>query len=513
MLLRKSLALLCIGTLLMGCKRDNIDLDLIDQLSFNPDVQIPLVNAKLSLSDIVQEDSTLIIDPNDQTIRIVYVEDSLFAFNAIDFIEIPDQDPAELALEESNLPFIALNLGLGTLGGAELTSVSFETGDLAYSINTATALTNDVDFRLRLTNASIAGQTFDTVVTLPAGSTSFDELIDIDGLNFDLSNGGTSVNYIEVFLGIENTAQTQDGQVFDFGVGLKNLSLNVAEGYFGTRPVNIPSGQFNFDLGGIEEFTNGLTLTDPSLTLIATSNLGIEIELAPNFNGVNGNNEIQSLGFQPQTVNAASSPNTPVVSRIEVNRNNSQIVPFMANIPNTILYSGQATINPGVNTANNFISQNASFELGMEVDIPLEFSAKNMMLEQRISDLNLTTGDTSSLIESLTLFFNNKNGFPFELALTVSFLDSVTGDSIEGVEIPLLEPAPIDQNGVVTQRTERQFNVTFDSEQVEKLSRVKDLLIRGRLSTPSDGTDPIRLLSSYGLQSIISARTKLNVTF
>ena len=133
-----------------------------------------------------------------------------------------------------------------------------------------------------------------------------------------------------------------------------------------------------------------------------------------------------------------------------------------------------------------------------------------MILEQEVKDVNLLNDNSTSLIESLTLYFNNKNGFPFELNLTVSFLDSITGDSLSGVKIPFLEPAPVDGDGVVTQHSERSFNVTLTEEQIEVLSRVKSLLIRGRLNTPDNGTKSIKLLSSYSLQSIISVRTKLN---
>lgn len=510
--MKKICFLLTFTVLFISCQRDNIDLSLSDQLSFNPDLQIPLVNAKLRVSDLVKADSTLTIDPNDQTISVVYVEDSLFEFAVIDFIQIPDQTPTIIPLNENASP-VAGNFGLGVLGGAQLELAEFRTGYLVYSINTDQPVSQPVDLTLTISNAYITNptDTFKNTFTLPANMTTVKDSVDLSGLTFDLTNGTPGTfNFLALLVGIADTSVTSNTQVFDLSINFAGLTVGRADGFFGSRTINIPSGKFDFDLGGLEEFTNGLTLTNPSLTLIATSNVGIEIELAPRFNGVNADRQIQGLGFQPQNILAATDPNIPRVSPILVNKDNSTIVDFLSNIPNQILYSGKATLNPGVTTANNFITQNAKVKIGMEVNIPLEFTAENMMLEQRLN-INIPTVNNEGVVDALTLFFNNKNGFPFELNLSLSFLDSVTGDSINGVTIPLLEPAPIDMAGVVTMRTERQFSVVFTDDELEALTRVKEIILRGRLNTPNDGSRSIKLLSSYGLQTIISARTKLNV--
>ncbi len=510
--MKKICFLLTILILSVSCVRDNIDLDFRNQLSFNPDLQIPLINARLRVSDLVQSDSTLIIDPSDSTISVVYLEDSLFELNVIDFINIPRQDPTNLPINENTSP-VAFNIGLGTLGGAQLTLAEFRTGYLVYSINTARPVNQPVDLTLKIANAYLATptDTFKNTFTLPANVTTVTDSVDISGLTFDLTNGTSGTfNFFALEVGIADTSVTPNNQNFDLAINFAGLNIGRANGYFGTRVINIPSGKFDFDLGGLEEFTNGLTLTNPSLTLVATSNVGIEIELAPRLNGVNAANQIQALGFAPQNIKAATNPNVPEVSPLLVNKTNSTIVDFLSNIPNQILYSGKATLNPGVTSANNFITQNAKVKIGLQVDIPLEFTADNMMLEQRLN-INIPTIDSAGVVDALTLFFNNKNGFPFEVNLSLSFIDSISGDSIGGVTIPLLEPAPTLPNGKVTRPTERQFSVVFADEDLKALTRVKEVIIRGRLNTPANRPNGIKLLSTYGLQTIISARTKLNV--
>jgi hypothetical protein len=495
--------------ILAACARDKIDFDMLDDLAFNPQIQVPLVNARLSLADIVAGDTTIQVAA-DNSLSIVYVEDSLFEFAAVDFVNIPRQEPTTITLVENGLPFIALNVGLGTLGGVQLSSANFDGGYLVYTLRTATGVSNDVDVRLRLTNATLGGNTFDQVLTLPQGTTVYNDSIDISGLDFDFSNGGTTYNYLEVYVGLEDTAQTPNNQSFDIDVAFAGLAIQTAEGFFGNRVINIPNGQFDLNLEGLEEFTSGFRLTNPTIKLKASSNIGMDIGLAPKFNGVNADNKVQALGFTPQTVSGAPAVGQTVNSEVVVDRNNSDIVDFLANLPNKILYSGSVNLNPGQNNASNFITKDARLRMGLELDIPLEFSAQNMTLEQKIEDVNILDSATQDLVEEVTLYFRNKNGFPFELDLTVVFLDRETGDSINGVYIPLLEPAPIDMQGRVTQKLTRNFSVKFEQDQIVDLAKTGSIIIKARLNTPNGGNDAIKLYSDYDFQTLISVRTKVN---
>lgn len=494
---------------MVSCKRDKIDFDLLDELAFNPQIQVPLVKARLSLEDIVAGDSTITVG-SDNSLSIVYVEDSLFEFAAVDFVNIPRQEPTTITLSESALPFIALNVGLGTLGGVQLASANFDSGYLVYALRTDASVANDVDMRLRITNASINGATFDQVLTLPQGATVYEDSIDVSGLDFDFSNGGSTYNYLEIYVGIEDTAQTPNNQSFDIDVAFAGLGISTAEGFFGNRVVNIPSGQFDLNLEGLEEFTNGFRLTNPTIKLKATSNIGLDIGLAPKFNGVNTDNNIQALGFTPQVVAGASTMGQTVNSEVVIDRNNSDIVDFLANVPNNILYSGSVNLNPGQSNASNFITKDARLKLGLELDIPLEFSAQNMTLEQTIEDVNIVDSTTQDLVEEITLYFRNENGFPFQLDLTVIFLDRETGDSINSVHIPLLEAAPVDMQGRVTQKLSRNFSVKFQQDQITDLTNTGSMIIRARLNTPNGGNDDIKLYSDYDFETLISVRTKVN---
>lgn len=493
---------------LFSCQRDKIDFDLLDDLSFNPQVQVPVIGARLSLNDLLV-DSTITVDP-DNALRIVYVEDSLFEFSAIDFVNIPRQSPTTLTLNEVGLPFISLNVGLGTLGGVQLSAAEFDAGYLVYGLRTSTPVANDVDFRLNLPSATINGTSFSNVITLPAGSTDYVDSIDVSNLSFDFSNGGTGFNFLEIYLGLEDTAQTNDNQTFDVDVAFAGLGINTANGFFGNRSVNIPTGEFELALEGLEEFTNGFRLTNPSIKLKAESNIGMEIGLAPRFNGVNTENKVQALGFNEQNVNGAANVGDVVNSEILVDRANSDIVDFLANVPNKILYSGNVKLNPGNSSASNFITKDAKLKLGLELDIPLEFSAQDMTLVQEINNVNFVDSSSEDLVEELTLYFRNKNGFPFALDMTLVLLTSLEGDSINSVQIPLLQAAPVDMQGRVTQNTTRNFSVKFERDQILDLARTNAIKIVAKLNTPNNGLDEIKLFSDYSFETLISVRAKIN---
>lgn len=76
--------------LLSGCVKDKLDFDMIDDLQYSPEVEVPLVSATLTLGDLVARDSsnTLVSDPNN-LVRIRFEEEELFRFKTQDFVNIP----------------------------------------------------------------------------------------------------------------------------------------------------------------------------------------------------------------------------------------------------------------------------------------------------------------------------------------------------------------------------------------------------------------------------------------
>ena len=504
---------LIFGVLLLvsACMRDKLDFKMVDDLRFNPDIEAPLVKARLSLNDLVEKDSsnTFVVNP-DNSLRIRYYQEDLVSFQPFDFVDIPSQDPVSVPAIVGQPPY-DFEMGLGTIGGVELTEAEFHQGYFVVEVKSSVPLAADVEVEVTLLNALKNGQQVRPSIVLIAGSTTSKDSIDLQQAVFDLSNGGQSVNYFAIRTDVKNPPVTLTGTPLEVGLQFTLLDLERAEGFFGNREINIPSGSFDFDVSGIKELVDGFYVSNPTIRLLTASNVGIELEVAPDLDGQNKEGAVTSLDVDPQTISAAANSSSYDTSAIVFNPNNSNVVDFLAALPNRVLYSGKAALNPGGATNTNFVTRESEVSVGVEVDIPLELSIQNMRLEQTLSDIKLFNDDSSG-IDALTLIFYTSNGFPFGLDLTVAFLDSTTQDSIQGFDLGLLRAAEIGNNGEIISRGEfAPQEVTFDGDMLEKLKRSDKIRFRATLNTPNAGQEVQKFYTHFDLEIKVAAKAKLNV--
>ena len=496
-----------------ACTKEELDFDRLNNLQSKPNLQLPLVNARLQLDDLVETDSFLVEDP-DKSLRIVYRQDSIVTFQPNNILELPSQDEVKYPLVVGQPPFDA-GIALGTLAGAELADVNFSDGVLRFGVANAQPQPNDVDFELKIVNATnpVTGDTLTAQYTLPANQTSFRDSMSITPYTFDFSNNGQDINYIGIDARIVNDGGASNNTGFECFFQLDSMEISSAEGYFGDRVVNFPAGEFALDIQGLKEFSEGFFLTDPSIRLISRNEVGLPLEMSADFDGVNKQNNYAALNAPSLTLSTPQNAGDPaVLDTFRINSSNSNVVNFLASVPQKVIYTGSVQMNPNGRTGNtNFLATGAGVALDLEIDIPLELRAEKMQLEETIDDVNLTD-ENPEFIERLTMFFKSRSSFPFDVTMNVSFLDSVTRDSVAGISLDLLNAAPVNSQGRADPNNpvENVQQVVFDDDQINGLVRSNAIRIRATMNTANNGQEIVKLFTDYGLNLQIAVDTKLN---
>ena len=86
------LGIISIFLLINSCVKETYDMDkLSTQGAVNIGVSVPVVNGSLTLRDAIESTDTLQF-LGDNSIKIVFEEDSLFTFDVSDILDIPAQD-------------------------------------------------------------------------------------------------------------------------------------------------------------------------------------------------------------------------------------------------------------------------------------------------------------------------------------------------------------------------------------------------------------------------------------
>lgn len=478
-----------------------------NDIRFNPEVEAPLVKARLSLADLALKDSTFRVGP-DNRVTIQFIKDSIFSFNAFDFVKIPDQEAFKFPISPLNNPF-DLDMSIGTLGGVQLAETKFENGFLKFGLSTSSPFLTDVRVQVTIKNGDVSGAPMSKLVVLPMGSLEVYDSLDISVGQIDFTAGG--VNYLGIKADILNAASVlpQNG-IVELSCQFTELELLSATGNFGNRYVSIPNSSFDFDISGISDFVNGLYLTNPQIKLISKSSVGVALGMEADFDGINKNGELTSLGAQPQTISAPASQGVFRYDTLSYNKTNSNIADFIASLPTSVLYGGQVEINPGGGSAQNFIHKNSRVKMGVEVKLPLEVQAQNLLLEQTLEGIEILK-DNPEEVESLNIVFNTKNGFPFDVNLSLSFLDSLSNDSIDGISLQLLTAPPVNAQGKVISRSQLREVVAIDKVMMENLKRSNNIRLRARVSTPNSGQQIVTFYTDYDLEVKIATQVKLNI--
>lgn len=494
-------------SIVFGCSRDKVDLDMLEDIALSPEVEVPLVNASLALKDVVEEDTIFDVHP-DESISISYRNPELFTIEALDLVSLPDQAALELPLY-TGVPTFELEADLGTLGGVELENAKFHKGYNLVSLQAPNPVSSDVKVKLSFSDATRQAQILEQTFTLRAGNGSATDTMLLSQAIFDFSDGNTSFNHFSIKAEIVDAGSLAAGEKLSITCQLMDLELASARGFFGQRAIKVPSGSYQLEMDFLRKFTDGLHFANPRLKIIATSTVGIGVGLSPDFKGVNNNGHVTALTPATYTLNPAADVNSPEELIIELNRDNSNIVDFLAAVPKDLLFSGIANLNPQ-GRSSNFIDRQSEVAVGLDINVPLEMSIRNMKLEEKL-DVDFFSKNPDE-VQSASLLFRSLNGFPVDLDISVAILDQDNGDSIHGFELPLLKSAEVDAAGkVIKPVNSGTVSVEITEEMLDALSRSDKLKLSARLNTPEDGQKVVKLFTDYFVDINIAAKAKMNI--
>jgi len=302
---------------------------------------------------------------------------------------------------------------------------------------------------------------------------------------------------------------------------IKDIDFSYVEGYFGQHSFNVDEDSIDLGLGEIEDNISGtFTLTNPIVNINFSSSIGVPVSF--DLNLIGGNNAGETQGLNAPTMNIAYPAdryNSPDASTISFNKDNTDIVELIEMRPGEINYSGGATVNPlGKQGWDNFVTDESSVVAGLEIELPLEFRANNLTLQDTIEnplkpedseeDEDFSVDDIE--FASLHLFVNN--GFPLEIGFKIQLYDSVAGQVLSTLDVPVLFPAaPVDGNGVVTESTEDTTSIVITGEFLENLEIADELIVSGSFNTYNSGA--VKILTTYTLDFKLGVSTEVSYEF
>jgi len=395
------------------------------------------------------------------------------------------------------------------LGDTRLWDILLDGGELQYYMQSNLNLT--LNILLQLSSANVEGVVPENNFDLPANS-FYENSWDLTNMDIDLTQD-TSHPFNRMPIYLELVVQPTVNMVaFDSSdkviatFAAKEMTAEMVKGNLGNHLFTIDQDTIQLDLSFFDNIDGKIVFDDPVLMFNYENGFGVPLVAHTDFYGVNPvTGDHLDLGIDSIVFNYPSMEGEVISDFLVFDKTNSNIVDFLAERPDKLIFFGDFQTNWNNDTAN-FVTSTSSLKVNSEIRVPLVFSATSLVF---IDTINFLAGNADIPVGSGALHLDVDNGLPFDLEISLLVPDSVTGEIIDHVDFDKIESAVVDADGNVVSATQSNVAAVFDPSFIQSMSRANSLQLWAKTVTAEGGSVPVGLYSDYKLSVAISFEAKL----
>lgn len=511
--------LISLSVVLFSCRKE------MGKPSWETQLLVPIVKASLDINNLLP-DSILQANP-DSSLKIVYNND-IYSLTMDTLFKIEDTTlfqgyalPIQQTLS-SGINFI--NNATNTtyqLPGVELRKVIIKSGKVEYTIKNK--VHHIMDFTYSIPGATFNGNPFTINISVPAAVGSvpgiFSQIYDLAGYSMDLTGSlHNQVNTIYTSLQAKISNDQPSNVVVNpqDSLVITNTFSDIvpyyALGYFGANTFNLGPSESDFSI--FKRIVGGhLSLEDVNINFKIENPIGIDARMnvgnlysRNSRTGTIVNLSSGTLINRPININRAAESVSgmgnvfPTYANFPLNAGNSNIKPFIENLPDKLGYIISIFTNPlgNVSGSNDFIYSDKLLKVGLNMEIPLSLVASNLTLVDTLG-LNIVSTSGTQNIHSGTITLFADNGFPFDAKLQAYLLNenNMIADSIFGYT-GTIDEAPVNTNLRAIGKKLTKIAIPINEAKMSLLYSTKKIALKVKFNTASQ-PDYIKIYSDYTL--------------
>ncbi len=519
---------------------DDYDFDkLSEKVNWTPNMIVPLGYGTYSLWYLLNQheanpaDQTIVLDAEGM-LHIKYMEEDIFSYNVDEVLNFPNQSAIDLSYSlpsfGAGLPYSAIaGLGLGTQTD-QIQIITGTTGVKLYELdldaNIQLQLTNplntEVDITIAIPNGTQSGIPVNQTFTLAPGATNQVENLNLQGLNLLFNTPYTTNNDVDITFDIDikdNGGLITSNGNLAVNLTVQNINFILAQGDFGNQIIALESGNIDMGVDFWDDIEGDYQFADPRVNLYMDNSVGVPFQINADITGYAADGTMASLNpnpLQPNYPSTISEVNTGITEIITYDKDNSDIVALMALPPSDRLeYFGNITLNPdGVPATPNIISNSSAINVDIEIDVPLDFSATNLILRDTVNDIDISDADK---IMNAAVVIVAENGYPLDVTIDKIYLTDAAYNVIDEItDNGIIDAATVftsgDKLGEVDPSSikEVEHQIQLTQSQIQNLNQTVNLIINASVSTENGGV-PVKLKGDYELKFTISVQAQIDL--
>ncbi|RXQ87626.1 hypothetical protein EO244_16270 [Ancylomarina salipaludis] len=527
---------------------DDYDFDrLSDKVDWQPNFVAPIGYGEYSLwyllnqHEELEADQTIILG-DDGLIHIKHIEKDIFSYGTDEVLTFPTQDPYSTTFDMSDYPTVSIPFP------SDQTLASTTKGFNIKADGTDIILTKlKLDTKVSFTVSNPVDKAIKLTVTLDEGSVGgvnplskdFDIIPNANGQTFDWDltdleftfpspsiNNTLHISFGVTILADASGTIRSNGNDLEIGYQFGGLAFKLAKGDFGDQTIDVGSGTIDMGVDFWDDIDGNFTFADPRISLMFNNTVGVPFLVSANMTGSNTDGETLSLDPDDQ-LPAYPTTEADVLAGIEAsityNKDNSQIVPFMALPPSgDITYSGSVRINRNLDGTRydplaagnniNIISGTSSITADLEMDIPMDFKADNLSISDTIDEVDIS--DAEKIVKA-ALIITSENGLPLDVKIENIFLTDASYTVLSTISNEsIINAAGVTANGEVDPSTVKEVvnTIELSEDQIKSLNDTENIIIKAAVSTYDEGKQSVKLKGSDKLKFSISVNAQVDLS-
>ncbi len=185
----------------------------------------------------------------------------------------------------------------------------------------------------------------------------------------------------------------------------------------------------------------------------------------------------------------------------------SNITDFIKYLPNRIVYALNAQLNPNGNQSggNDFVYYGTGLKALLNVNIPLYFSATNLVLKDT-SNVNFSTVVQLDNVNYGCLILKATNTYPLDMTVQGYMLNEggmVIDSLFESAPANVIASAPLDVNDKVSGSKISELRIPLPKSKLESVKQTRKICFISRFNTVNQPS-PLKFYDYYALDLLLT---------
>lgn len=519
----------CIFVLFISCRKST-------SANWDVDAVVPVLNSSLNITNFAGDS---LFNTDHTGLLNISLKRQVAAIKLDSLLKLPDTTIVQTFTSNSPFP---LNLSPGQSvnssapselefdvnGGAKLKMINVKSGSITVKFSNSVA--EPIDLIYKIPSAVKNGTPFIISETVPTGTNTLEKTYDLSGYSLSMRGiSGNAYSTIVQTYTISISPQAAANATVNYSQGAKieltytGVTPDYVEGYFGQQTIKIDPDTASFHITDNFKASNFM-LSQASMEFNILNEFGAEFS-GSIFNTKSINTEqnktvpLVTSQLNNININRATKVGTviyPSVKSFSFRSDNSNILPFISNLPDRIAYEGEIKVNPlgNISGYNDFAFYNTGIRILANINIPLRFTADYFLLRSKDTPVDYSGVEQLNNVNSGNFVILAKNSFPFAAQLQGYMYDeqdhlldslfdtSVNSNVIKGGQLNALNE--------VTAAIQSKLYVPVNKTKIDHLKRCRKIRVQSKFIMPPNPPD-IKILEQYSMDINIVAELNYKV--